>query len=65
MSSVQYPFIDIAVHERIRAHFAAGKALVLFSADMTEVLWANGRGARLFGRSSIYDLIDQGPNRWT
>ncbi|MGE6742066.1 ATP-binding protein [Allorhizobium pseudoryzae] len=63
MSSVQYPFIDIAVHERIRAHFAAGKALVLFSADMTEVLWANGRGARLFGRSSIYDLIDQGPNR--
>jgi PAS domain S-box-containing protein len=63
MSSVQYPFIDIAVHERIRAHFAAGKALVLFSADMAEVLWANGRGARLFGRSSIYDLIDQGPNR--
>lgn len=63
MSSVQYPFIDIAVHERIRAHFAAGKALVLFSADMTEVLWANGRGARLFGRSSIYDLMDQGPNR--
>lgn len=63
MSSVQYPFIDIAVHERIRAHFAAGKALVLFSADMTEVLWANGRGARLFGRNSIYDLMDQGPNR--
>ncbi|MCY1664650.1 PAS domain-containing sensor histidine kinase [Rhizobium sp. SL86] len=63
MSSVQYPFIDIAVHERIRAHFAAGKALVLFSTDMAEVLWANGRGARLFGRSSIYDLMDQGPIR--
>ncbi len=63
MSSVQYPFIDIAVHERIRPHFAAGKALVLFSTDMSEVVWANGQGALLFGSRSIYDLIDQGPNR--
>ncbi|MCO5733076.1 ATP-binding protein [Rhizobium sp. SSA_523] len=63
MSSVQYPFIDLAVHERIRSHFAAGKALVLFSADMAEILWANGRGARLFGRASIYDLIEHGADR--
>lgn len=61
MSSVQYPFIDIAAHQRVRGHFAAGKALVLFSRDMADVLWANGRGARLFGREAIYDMIDQGP----
>ena len=61
MSAVQYPFIDIAAHERVRGHFAAGKALVLFSSDMADVLWANGRGAQLFGRDSVYDVIDQGP----
>ncbi|WP_137132475.1 ATP-binding protein [Rhizobium sp. FY34] len=61
MSSVQYPFIDIAAHQRVRGHFAAGKALVLFSRDMADVLWANGRGAQLFGREAIYDIIDQGP----
>jgi PAS domain S-box-containing protein len=63
MSSVQYPFIDIAVHDRVRAHFAAGKALVLFSQDMSEVLWANGGGAELFGAGSLYDFLDHGPRR--
>ncbi|MFB9950224.1 ATP-binding protein [Rhizobium puerariae] len=63
MSAVQYPFIDIAVHERVRARFAAGEAIVLFSPDMKSPLWANGRGADLFGFASIYDFLDQGPNR--
>jgi PAS domain S-box-containing protein len=63
MSTVQYPFIDIAVHERVRERFAAGDGIVLFSSDMRMPLWANGRGAALFGFGSIYDLIDQGPNR--
>jgi PAS domain S-box-containing protein len=63
MSAVQYPFIDIAAHPRVRDHFAAGKAVVLFSHDMADVLWANGRGAQLFGTDIIYDLIDQGPPR--
>ncbi|MBT9371880.1 ATP-binding protein [Rhizobium sp. CSW-27] len=63
MSAVQYPFIDIAVHPRVRDHFAAGKAVVLFSQDLGEVLWTNGLGARLFGKAAIYDLIDQGPPR--
>ncbi|EUC00240.1 PAS/PAC sensor signal transduction histidine kinase [Rhizobium sp. CF080] len=62
MSAVQYPFIDIAVHERVRDRFAAGEAIVLFSPDMKNPLWANGRGADLFGFSSIYDFLDQGPN---
>ncbi len=63
MSAVQYPFIDIAVHERVRERFAAGEAIVLFSPDMKAPLWANGRGADLFGFASIYDFLDQGPNR--
>ena len=57
----QYPFIDIAVHERVRERFARGEALVLFSADLKRVFWANGAGARIFGNPSIYDFIEQGP----
>ena len=63
MPAVQYPFIDIAVHERVKDHFARGEAIVLFSLDLTDVLWANGAGAGLFGKPVIYDLIEDGPNR--
>ncbi len=63
MPAVQYPFIDIAVHPRVREHFARGEALVLFSADLARALWANGAGAELFGHSAVYDLQDQGVNR--
>tara|TARA_R110002051_G_scaffold3567_1_gene19346 strand:- start:12704 stop:16354 length:3651 start_codon:yes stop_codon:yes gene_type:complete len=63
MPVIQYPFIDVAVHDKIREPFAAGKAVVLFSVDMTEVLWANGRGAQVFGYGSVYDLLDRGPAR--
>ncbi|MBB4348617.1 PAS domain S-box-containing protein [Rhizobium cellulosilyticum] len=63
MSDVQYPFIDVAVHERVREAFAAGMAVVLFSADLRSVSWANGRGAALFGFGSIYDFLDQGLDR--
>ncbi|MDO6964656.1 PAS domain-containing sensor histidine kinase [Rhizobium alvei] len=63
MPQVQYPFIDIAVHPDVRERFAAGEAIVLFSEDMNDVLWANGRGAKLFGEKFIYDLLDNGPDR--
>lgn len=63
MPAKQYPFIDIAVHERVRGHFANGEATILFSADMQQVLWANGQGANLFGHKAIYDLIDAGIDR--
>jgi PAS domain S-box-containing protein len=61
MSAVQYPFIDVAVHDRVRGRFARGEALVIFSAGMDEVLWANGPGAAVFGGGSVYDFIDQAP----
>ena len=63
MPAVQYPFIDIAVHERVKDHFARGEAIVLFSLDLQDVLFANGAGASLFGSALIYDLIEDGPNR--
>ncbi|MBO3758927.1 PAS domain S-box protein [Ciceribacter sp. L1K23] len=63
MPAAQYPFIDVAVHNAVRARFARGEALVLFSADMQTVLWANGPGAAHFGNASIYDFLDQGPDR--
>ncbi|OJF99041.1 ATP-binding protein [Pararhizobium antarcticum] len=62
MSAKLYPFIDIAVHEQVRGHFARGEAAVLFSQDMGQVLWSNGEGAALFGTPSIYDFIDSGTN---
>ncbi|SER94644.1 PAS domain-containing sensor histidine kinase [Rhizobium sp. NFR03] len=55
-----YPFIDIAVHERVRDHFARGDAAILFAPDLSRVLWSNGEGAALFGLASIYDFLDGG-----
>lgn len=63
MPAVQYPFIDIAVHPRVRERFSRGDALVLFSADLSRALWANGAGAELFGQSAVYDLLEQGITR--
>ncbi|SFB09518.1 PAS domain S-box-containing protein [Rhizobium sp. NFR07] len=63
MSEVQYPFIDLAVHERVREAFAAGMAVAIFTPELRTVCWANGRGAQLFGFSSIYDLLEQGADR--
>ena len=60
MPAVQYPFIDIAVHPRVRERFSRGEAMVLLSADLGRALWANGAGAELFGHSAVYDLLDQG-----
>ncbi|NVD37850.1 PAS domain S-box protein [Ensifer sp. HO-A22] len=62
MPARQYPFIDIAVHERVREHFARGDAAILFSRDLSRVLWANDQGAAFFGADSIYDFIETGPN---
>ncbi|MBB3656308.1 PAS domain S-box-containing protein [Rhizobium sp. BK650] len=34
--------------------------MVLFSSDLSRLLWANGAGAELFGHAAVYDLLDQG-----
>lgn len=63
MPAVQYPFIDIAVHERVRDHFGRGEAMALFSVNLQSALWANGRGAALFGTTMIYDFLERGPKQ--
>lgn len=60
MAAKQYPFIDIAVHPAVRAHFASGSAVALLSTDLSRVLWANGAAAGLFSTGNIYDFIDAG-----
>ncbi|MCC8931350.1 ATP-binding protein [Rhizobium sp. 'Codium 1'] len=59
----QYPFIDVAVHDLIRPRLARGEALVLFAPGLERVLWCNGAGARFFGATSIYDFLEEGPQR--
>jgi len=60
MQAHHYPFIDLAVHAAVRARFAKGDAVAVLSADLGELLWANGAAAHLFGFGNIYDALDEG-----
>ena len=57
MSPGEYSFIDIAVLDPVRERLAAGDALVILSANLDEVIWANGAGADLFGFAEIEAVI--------
>ena len=57
MNARSYPFIDVAVHERVRARFAAGDALVVLPPSLDRVIWANGPGARLLGFGGFEDAL--------
>ncbi|MEP4751708.1 MAG: hypothetical protein ABJZ74_03105, partial [Nitratireductor sp.] len=57
MASSDYSFIDIAVMDEVRSRFAAGDALAILSADIGEVIWANGPGAKLFGYPDIEAIL--------
>ncbi len=65
MPKGQYPFIDIAVHEKVRARFAAGNAMVLLTQSLETILWVNGEGARLLGHETLYECLDRGLSRST
>ncbi len=60
MPTGQYPFIDIAVHDKVRDHYVAGEAVVVFSQSLDTILWVNGAGARLFGHDGLYEFMDEG-----
>jgi len=53
MAAAPYSFIDVAILDGVRERFAAGDALVILSADLEELIWANGPGALLFGHTDI------------
>ncbi|WP_419914851.1 PAS domain S-box protein [Hoeflea sp.] len=60
MPTGRYPFIDIAVHDKVRAHFTSGQAVIVLSNGLDAILWVNGAGARIFGHDSLYECMDEG-----
>jgi PAS domain S-box-containing protein len=56
--SSSYSFLDVAVLDAVRQRFATGDALVILASDLSQVLWANGPGAALFGYPDIEAIID-------
>lgn len=57
MPSENYSFLDVAVLDDVRSRFASGDAIVVLSADLEQVLWANGPGAALFGHADVEAAI--------
>ncbi|TIP10062.1 PAS domain S-box protein [Mesorhizobium sp.] len=57
MPSENYSFLDVAVLDEVRQRFAAGDAIALLSADLEQVIWANGPGAAVFGYPDIEAII--------
>jgi len=53
-------FIDIAVLDGVRERLLAGQALLVFSAEDAEPVWANGAAASLFGKASVEDILESG-----
>ena len=57
MPPENYSFLDVAVLDAVRQRFAAGDAIVILSADLEQVIWANGPGAAVFGYPDIETII--------
>ncbi|UVK38681.1 PAS domain S-box protein [Mesorhizobium sp. AR10] len=57
MPSENYSFLDVAVLDSVRQRFAAGDAIAILSADLEQVIWANGPGAAVFGYPDIEAII--------
>jgi PAS domain S-box-containing protein len=57
MPSDSYSFLDVAVLDAVRQRFAAGDAIAIVSADLEQVIWANGPGATVFGYPDIEAII--------
>ncbi|OHV70384.1 PAS domain-containing sensor histidine kinase [Mesorhizobium sp. LCM 4577] len=57
MPPENYSFLDVAVLDAVRQRFAAGDALAILSADLEQVIWANGPGASAFGYPDIEAII--------
>ncbi|MEW9807739.1 PAS domain-containing sensor histidine kinase [Mesorhizobium sp. ZMM04-5] len=57
MAQTTYSFLDVAALDEVRARFAAGDALAILSADLEDVIWANGPGAALFGHADVETIF--------
>lgn len=61
MASGDYPFIDIAALDSVRAKFAGGASIIVITADLGTIIWANGPGAALFGHNDVETAIGADP----
>ena len=57
MAQASYSFLDVAALDEVRQRFAAGDALAILSADLEEVIWANGPGAALLGQADVETVL--------
>ncbi len=57
MAQASYSFLDVAALDEVRERFARGDALAVLSADLEEVIWANGPGAQLFGHADVETIF--------
>jgi len=57
MAQASYSFLDVAALGGVRERFARGEALVILSADLNEVIWANGPGAALLGHADVETIF--------
>jgi len=57
MAQASYSFLDVAALDGVRERFARGEALVILSADLNEVIWANGPGAALLGHADVETIF--------
>ncbi|RJT35109.1 PAS domain S-box protein [Mesorhizobium waimense] len=57
MPPENYSFLDVAVLDAVRQRFAAGDAIAILSANLEQVIWANGPGAAVFGYPDIEAII--------
>ena len=61
MTMTQYPFIDIAVIEPVRASIAQGDAVLVLSLDLETLLWCNAGGLALLGGDNLDDALYSDP----
>lgn len=57
MAQAPYSFLDVAALDGVRQRFAKGEAVVILSADLNEVIWANGPGAALLGHADVETIF--------
>lgn len=58
MAQAQYPYLDLTVLDDVRNHIIAPNAALLFTRDLSHLLWANGEGASLIGAAAVRPAIE-------
>lgn len=57
MQGQETSYLDLSVLPELRNRVLSPNAVVVFSEDLHEILWANANGAQLFGGHGVADLL--------